>query len=462
MNRLWVRLALAMLLVTVISALVVASVARANAARRFETFVNRQRTIAQTDLIDGLVAHYEANGTWNGVEVILGDPREGRRRPPRQGPPGAPPGRFARPNFVLADASGSVVFGSSEMAVGALLSADQREIAVPLVSNGVTAGFLLSFVQGESELVEAQRLFLGEIGGVIWRSALIAGLIAIALSALISRLLTAPLGRLADAARSFSTRNLDVRAVPGGTLEIAEVAHAFNGMADSLRQAEENADIAHELRTPLTVVQGNLRAMVDGVYPLTQDEVAKVYSETRLLGRLIDDLRVLSLAEAGQLDLRVADNPVRALIDDAIEQFAVAAENAGSILNAEVAPDIGVAHYDADRAAQVLRNLVANAIRHTPAGGRVTVSARDRGDGFVRISVSDTGAGIPADDLPHIFERFYRADKSRTRSSGGSGLGLAIVKSLVEAMGGRVGADSAAGVGSTVWFELPRATTPAR
>jgi two-component system, OmpR family, sensor kinase len=316
MNRLWVRLALAMLLVTLISAAVVALVARANAVRRFETFVDRQRTIAQTDLIDALVAHYEANASWAGVEAILGDARDGRRPPARRGPPGNRPERFMRPDFVLADAAGRVVFGGREMSPGTLLSAEQREIAVPLYANGVTAGFLLSFVRGESELVEAQRAFLGDLGGVLWRSAVIAGVIAIAVSALISRLLTEPLAQLASAARRFSPRALNVRAQPAGAREIAEVAHAFNDMADSLSQAEENrrnltADIAHELRTPLTVVQGNLRAMIDGVYPLTQDEIAKVYSETRLLGRLIDDLRVLSLAEAGQLDLRIVDNPVR-------------------------------------------------------------------------------------------------------------------------------------------------------
>jgi two-component system OmpR family sensor kinase/two-component system sensor histidine kinase BaeS len=317
-------------------------------------------------------------------------------------------------------------------------------------------------------MMETQRLFIAELRDILLRSALIAGLIAIVLSALFSRLLTAPLARLADGARRFSPRNLDVRIEPDGAREIADVAHAFNSMADSLRQAEQNrrnltADIAHELRTPLTVMQGNLRAMIDGVYPLDQNEVAKVYAESRLLGRLVDDLRILSLAEAGQLDLRIADTPLKTLIDDALEQFALAAENAGSTLTATLGSDVDAARCDPDRAAQVLRNLVANAIRHTPAGGRVMISARVQTDGFVRISVSDTGEGIQAEHLPHIFDRFYRADAARARGSGGSGLGLAIVKSLVQAMGGRVGAESVVGAGTTVWFELPRATPkPAR
>lgn len=466
MNRLWVRVALAMLLVTVITSLLVALTAQNNTIRQFDNFVGRQRTIAQSDLMAALSEHFEATSSWSGADVILraAAPDLPRTRP--AGPGRA--GRSGRPLFVLADADGRVVFGGRDMPPGAQLTEAQRDIAVAIQANNTTAGYLLTAAPGEPVMIETQRLFFAELRGILLRSALIASLIAILLSALFSQLLTAPLAKLADAARRFSPRNLDVRAEPGGAREIADVAHAFNSMADSLRQAEQNrrnltADIAHELRTPLTVMQGNLRAMIDGVYPLDQNEVAKVYAESRLLGRLVDDLRILSLAEAGQLDLRIADAPLKTLIDDALEQFALVAENAGSTLTATLGSDVDAARCDPDRAAQVLRNLVANAIRHTPAGGRVMISARVQTDGFVRISVSDTGEGIQAEHLPHIFDRFYRADAARARGSGGSGLGLAIVKSLVQAMGGRVGAESVVGAGTTVWFELPRATPkPAR
>ncbi|MEK7324020.1 MAG: ATP-binding protein, partial [Chloroflexota bacterium] len=242
------------------------------------------------------------------------------------------------------------------------------------------------------------------------------------------------------------------------TREVADVANAFNDMADSLQRAETlrrnlMADIAHELRTPLTVLQGNLRALLDGVYPLELGEIATLYDETRLLNRLVDDLRELSLAEAGQLRLNLQATDVRALLQTAAS-FAPVAEAQDLSLAVEMNDGLPLVNTDPDRLAQVIRNLLSNALRHTPGGGKVTVSASTEKK-MIRVVVADTGDGIPADELPYVFDRFYRGDKSRARASGGSGLGLAIAKTWVAAMGGEIGVESEPGRGSRFWFTVP-------
>jgi signal transduction histidine kinase len=210
------------------------------------------------------------------------------------------------------------------------------------------------------------------------------------------------------------------------------------------------------LRTPLAVIQGSLRALLDGVHPLEMKEIALLYDETRLLSRLVEDVRELALAEARQLPMAMQDVDVGSALRAAGARFSAAADAQGLTLTVSVPEERMLARADPDRIAQVLHNLISNAFRHTPAGGQVVLSAQAQG-GHIRLSVRDTGEGIAPHDLPHVFDRFYRSDKSRTRSSGGSGLGLAIAKSLVENMGGRIGVESQPGQGSEFWFTLLRA-----
>jgi signal transduction histidine kinase len=193
--------------------------------------------------------------------------------------------------------------------------------------------------------------------------------------------------------------------------------------------------------------------MLDGVYPLERSEIATLYDETRLLNRLVDDLRELALADAGQMTLNAQSVNVTEMLRAAIINFSVAADAQNIRIALEQGEELSV-RADPDRLAQILRNLIANALRHTPSGGSINLSARVA-ERFVRIGVADTGEGIAAEDLPNIFERFYRGDKSRTRTSGGTGLGLAIAKAWVEAMGGSIGVESELGRGSHFWFTLP-------
>ncbi len=282
-----------------------------------------------------------------------------------------------------------------------------------------------------------------------------------------SRNLSAPLNRLAEAARAIGARNLSQRVEVSGSAEVVEVARAFNEMAAALEQAEAArrslvADVAHELRTPLSVLQGNLRAVLDDVYPLDKAEVARLYDQTRLLSHLVNDLRELAQADAGKLSLRRQPADLGGLVSAAVGGFAPIAEASGVMLHAEVPTGLPAVQADAARITQVFHELLANALRHTPAGGAVTLRVgSDRASNgklpYLWVTVQDTGEGIAAEHLPHVFERFYRLDAARSRSTGGSGLGLAIARALVEAHGGQISAasDGISGHGSTFTVRLP-------
>jgi len=355
-----------------------------------------------------------------------------------------------------------VVYDTRGMHATAGLSAAERSDALAVVSRGRTVGYLL--VTASGMMTPLDQSYLDQLRNSLAAAALLAGVVGIALGLVISRTIAAPLTRLAAAARAFAAHEWGTRVSVAGTSEVADVSRAFNEMAEAVQQAEAQrrnlvADVAHELRTPLTVLQGNLRAMLDGVYPLERGEIATLYDETRLLARLVDDLREIALAEAGQLPLNAQPLDPHAAVQAALSRFAVAAELQGIALGDESAGNLPTVRADPDRLAQVLQNLVANALRHTPQGGRVTLAAEPHGAG-VRIRVQDSGEGIPAADLPHIFDRFYRSDRARARHSGGSGLGLTIARTLVEAMGGAIGAQSEPGHGAQFWFTLPAEGAP--
>jgi signal transduction histidine kinase len=214
------------------------------------------------------------------------------------------------------------------------------------------------------------------------------------------------------------------------------------------------ADIAHELRNPLSVIRGNLEAIFDGVYPTDIEHLTPIYEETMLLQRLVEDLRLLSLADAGQLQLIRSDVDVERLLAGVAEGAQAVAQDKGVTLRVEMPEELLVVDGDADRLRQVVGNLVSNALRYTQAGGMVTLGARSSGT-HVHMTIADTGPGIPVEDLPHVFDRFYRGDSARDRASGGSGLGLAIARALVEAHGGTIEVESAVGQGTAFLVELP-------
>jgi signal transduction histidine kinase len=290
------------------------------------------------------------------------------------------------------------------------------------------------------------------------------GLIAISLA---TRNALTPVRSLTRAARQLGSGDLSHRVAVDRGDEVGELAQTFNDMADGLEHAEQQrrtltADVAHELRTPLSNLQGYLEAIKDGVLEADQATIENLYQQVMHLSRLVEDLRMLALAEAGYLSLYRAPEKVDEMVSATVAAFRPRASEKQIALSVDCAPGLPPVFADRTRIGQVLANLIENAITYTPEGGTVKVTALANGPGGVRVVVEDSGVGIPADKLPLVFERFYRVDPSRARSTGGAGLGLTIAKRFVEAHGGKIRAESEAGKGTRFTVELPAAvdTTP--
>ncbi len=307
-----------------------------------------------------------------------------------------------------------------------------------------------------------ELLFSSRIRNAIWAATLVASGVGVLVALWLASRIVKPVVELTQATRAV-TQGWPVPLVAvAGKDELSELSLAFNQMA--VRLAKEDAQrrrlfagIAHELRTPLSVIQGTLEGILDRVVEPTPERVASLHSQAVLLKRLITDLRDLSLAQAGQLQLNRKTIDISGVVRETLEALAPLADERTVELRLERSASLTHVAADADRLRQVVQNLVENALRHTPPGGEVRVMLRDGDGDGVHLQVADTGSGIRPEDLPHIFEHFYRADESRARSSGGTGMGLAIVKSLVEAHGGHVSVESAPGAGSTFTVTLPKA-----
>jgi two-component system OmpR family sensor kinase/two-component system sensor histidine kinase BaeS len=297
-------------------------------------------------------------------------------------------------------------------------------------------------------------------------------LLAIIVGVSVFRGIATPIADVMSAADSVAEGDFSVR-VPEpkhGPREFRRLSSSFNRMTEELERLDDQrrnltADVAHELRTPLHIIQGNLEGILDGVYQPSEEQLQVLLDEIQLLSRLVEDLQTLSLAEAGQLTLKMEPVDIAELLMDVSTSFSGQMEAAGIDLQVDV-PHEGerkgesgteglTIEADVERLDQIITNLVANALRHTPKGGQIRLRAEPAGNG-VRILVQDTGEGIPTEDLPHIFERFWKGDRTRTRTDGsGSGLGLAISRKLVESHGGTIRVESDLGVGSNFVVELP-------
>lgn len=289
---------------------------------------------------------------------------------------------------------------------------------------------------------------------------------ALVVSVFVSRRVVAPVRELMSASQHIASGHYEDRVnVPeSGSFdeldELGQLALSFNRMAENLEQTETMrrqliGDVTHELSTPLTTIKGSMEGLMDGVLPANQDTFQQVFREADRLQRLVDDLQELSRVEARayELDLR----PIRLglLVNDVISHLQTQFQEKKVKLGANIHPDLPSVLVDEDRITQVLTNLIGNALQYTPEGGKVEVSAMSSGDD-VHISIADTGIGIAAEDLPHLFTRFYRVEKSRSRAGGGSGIGLTIARHLVEAHGGRIWVESPGpGKGSTFTFAMP-------
>jgi two-component system OmpR family sensor kinase/two-component system sensor histidine kinase BaeS len=299
------------------------------------------------------------------------------------------------------------------------------------------------------------------VGNVARGVALLVVLYGFAFAARSLRRLAAPVGDVIEAVGRVADGDLSTRVTERGPREARSLARAFNAMTTRLEASEEQrrrllADVSHELRTPLSVVQGSLEAIVDGVRPADEAHLAAILDETKVLSRLVEDLRTLSLAESGALALHREPTDLTAVIRDVVASFAPQAREAAVELAFSDAAALPPADVDPVRTREILTNLLANAIRYTPRGGTVGIDAVLDSSGAIAVAITDTGAGIPPEALGHVFERFYKSADSR-----GAGLGLAIAKQLVEAHGGAISATSVVGKGTAIRFTLPvEAPTP--
>jgi len=475
-NSLWTRLMGVFLGVIVLGVIVMVVSVRLTTDTQLRRRVLSD-DVAQANALGPLLAGYYAQtGSWLGVETYLASAPQSQNSPAGQMGPGmmGPGGMMEHGDdwmgvtrttgplsnrVVVLDASGLVIADTGGAMLGEQHPAAHASNGVAIGVNGETMGAVLVGSMIEPVLNPADEDFLRSVNLSILITSGAVGVLALVLGSLLFRQMTSPLRALSQSARAIAEGDLDQRVKLDSDDEIGQVARSFNRMAESLAEADVQrrnmmADIAHELRTPLTVVQGNLEALMDGVYDLTPENVAAVHKQTVVLTRLVGDLRDLALAEAGQLRLEKKTLSLADVLIQVTEGLEVQAHEKEVTLKFEVAADLPKVQADEQRITQVLFNLMSNALRHTPPGGTITVNAELR-EGRVLVSVRDTGTGIPPEDLPHVFERFYRADRSRARATGGSGLGLTIAKQIVEAHGGQIWAQSWLGAGSTFAFSLP-------
>lgn len=364
----------------------------------------------------------------------------------------------AEPAPILSSLTGTVDATSGIAAMSDSTSAISSEPG----SSGFEAGATsISAVGGLviSLPMASDRTFLASVGRAIWIAAGLAAAGAVLLSLILTRQIVRPVESLTLAAKGMAAGDLRQRVIVTSQNEIGTLGRAFNSMAESRTRLDELRrnlvnDVAHELRTPLAALQGYLEVLRDGDAAPTPEVLGLLHEDSLLLSRLVSDLQELALAEAGELPLDRASVDVSDVMTKAVDSLRPLANARDVNLSCAAAEALPPAFADSARLSQVLRNLLRNAIAHTPPGGSIAADARIRG-GWLEIGVRDNGVGIPAEHLPYVFDRFYRADPARSRATGGAGLGLAIVKNLVEAHGGSISVDSAPGKGSTFVFTLP-------
>lgn len=514
MNKLSVKLMGAFAAVVLVGMAVVTVVANRATVQEFEYFMFQGQMMAAQDVQATLADYYARNGSWAGVQQFLTGQSGMPALSPVEGM-GGDLGMMGRMDGMPALSSAevmSMMMASSRLQVvdartrqvvadnlrtdiGRQVSPSEWEAGLPIVIDGRTVGALL--VEGMAmtgpQADPLQAEFLGRVNRAVFLAALAAGAVALILGGLLVRQITAPLGELATAAGRIAGGNLDTRVEITSTDELGRVGAAFNQMAARLGRQEQlrrnlMADIAHELRTPISVIQGQVEALQDGVFPLAPDSLEPIHNNAVLLSRLVEDLRTLAHAEAGQLDLDRRPVNLSEVVDDLLDDLRSQADVRGIELRADVPAHLPPVHADPQRLRQVLLNLLSNALRHTLAGVvsvqssvisyQLSVNSEQSDEELITdhpstgsgrrcllITVTDSGPGIPPEDLPHIFDRFYRGDKSRSRQTGGMGLGLAIARHLVEAHGGRIWAQNRPGGGTAISIALPlerRAACPER
>lgn len=455
------RLMAAFILVVLVAIASVVIFVRLDSANQVQVFMFRGGMTGTETLVTSLETYYAQNNSWQGVETYF---QSGMGM--MNGPGGSGFGRrsgtgMMSQNLKLADLNGKVLTGQGEIIPDELLTADQISRSINLTDkSGTTIGYLLvnnglSF-QSSDALPLVQKL-----DDAALRAGLLAGGIALVLALVLSAGLLRPIGQLTAAARHLAAGDLEQKVSVNGNDELATLARSFNSMTESLKHSEEErqsmtADIAHELRTPLSVQRAHLEALLDGIYPYTRDNIQIVLDQTVLLSRLVEDLRTLALSDAGELPLEISRVNLLEVVEQTVNRFQSQALSRDINLKLEKQVELSCSQVNGDpgRIEQILNNLISNALRYTPQNGQILVTLScDQHQAEIR--VKDSGNGIPADALPYVFDRFYRADRSRARQEGGSGLGLAIARQLARAHQGDLKVSNHSDGGAEFVLSLP-------
>lgn len=458
LNQLWQKLALGFISVALAAIIVAYLLVNFAVDARFQGYISDRERAAYQRVGQSIVAAYRESGGWS-------------RRMSESLP------HFAMMSSVsieVVDVNGRIIADTSDDKSGgpmaqvrsglpgqdggvtALLS---ERTAVPIVAHGRVVGTVyVTPLVPAGQLGEDKR-FRQSINSSLVFGGLLAALVALGLSLLISTRLTKPLTEMTKAAKKMEAGDLSQRIAVERNDEIGQLGEAFNHMSLALQRQEKlrknlTADVAHELRTPLATIRSHIEAFQDGVMDPDEKNLESIHEETLRLGRLVDDLGELALAESGKLAINKRRADLSALTEKTALGLRPVFDNRGVTLDIRADGRI-LGDYDEDKIKQVLVNLLVNAVKFTPAGGKVTVTVGAKGSHAV-ISVRDTGIGIDPGSLPYIFERFYRAEKSRNRATGGSGIGLTIARKLVELHGGAIDVISREGEGSTFTIKLPK------
>lgn len=396
-----------------------------------------------------LETYYLGHGNWQGVESVLEERTNTSIR-------------SLRPDWqrtILLDADGRVVLdhGSSDSPlVGKIFTPQSSEIVIPLLINNVLVGTL---VMDQGTIARPFQLIFTLVGPTAIISILL-GILTLIIGLLLMRRFINPLSEVIAAAQAVSQGDLTARVpVQARNDDLSALSDHFNRMAEELERSDKQrrnllADIAHELRTPITILRGRLEGILDGVYQADEANIAPALEETYLLERLVEDLRLLALAEANQLRFELKPVNLAELGETILGLFSAQAGEKNVRLNIEAQPNLPTVMVDPQRFQQVVGNLIDNALRYTPAGSSIDLAIW-RNNGTVELTVADEGPGIPDNELEHVFDRFWRGEKSRARATGGAGLGLSIARQLVEAQGGKISARNRKPRGFEVQITLP-------
>ncbi len=439
-RSLTIRLTMSFLIVALVTATLVFISVRSTRTSQFQAFIVEQTTARVEEEIR---SYYAESGSLEGFNsyfraLLRSDDRDhhgdGRPAPPFRGPVG------------VVDPAGNVLVPLEQYAPGDTVPPTMLEQGIPITLENQTIAFIFPDPAPPFPLRVEEQAYLERTNQALLLATVGAVLVAVLLGLLFARTLTRPIRDLTDAAQALRQGSLGQQVPVRSRDELGQLAATFNQMSTGLARAiqarrQMTADIAHDLRTPLQVIGGYIDSMLEGDLEPTRERLATVYSEIEHLQHLVTDLRILSRADAGELRLHLQPLSARDLLARVVATYENQAAQRGVTLAMDGAPERPLLTVDEERMMQVLGNLVSNALRHTPAGGQILLSACPEAD-TMRLLVHDTGEGIAADDLPYLFDRFYRVDRARQDEAGASGLGLAIARALVEAHGGTITAAS--------------------